>query len=105
MCRAHTGLVSGANPPTHANELAVHRELRLSVPQSSPWEPGKPADHPLRHRARNGGMCLLRYGPHRNPTRQAQRAPRDGLGRARTTMCYPINELLIIYLGGFVPLG
>jgi hypothetical protein len=30
--------------------------------------------------------------------RQAQRVPRDGLDRARTTLCHPISEPSIIYL-------
>ena len=82
MCRPHTGLVSGANPPTHANEWAVHREPRLPVPPSNSREPGA---HPLRHRARNGGPCLLRYGSHRNPP------PTGTTGTARRTWQGPDN--------------
>ena len=67
-----------------------------------PGSPGRPGLTPCDTGRGTGARACSGTGHIATRPRQAQRAPRDGLGRTRTTQ---ISEQLIIYFGGFVPLG
>ncbi len=63
-----------------------------------PGSPGLPGLTPCDTGRGTGARACSGTGHIATRPRQAQRAPRDGLGRARTTMGNQINEPLIIYL-------